>query len=184
MRVLVMGSTGSGKSTFARRLAARIGAAHIEQDALNWDPGWVNLSQTDPEKLRARAQEAAAAESWTSCGNYSAIRPIMLARTTHLVWLDYPRAVIMRRVIARSFSRALDGEELWAGTGNREHFRRWLDREHPIRWAWDTFSITAAPPSRAMFADPAMAAIAKHRIRRPREADPLMDRLAAEAFRI
>ena len=46
----------------------------------------------------------------------------------------------MRRVIWRSFSRAVTGRELWAGTGNREEFRRWLDKEHPIRWAWDTWA--------------------------------------------
>lgn len=180
MRVLVMGSTGSGKSTFARALAARIGAAHIEQDALNWDPGWVNLSQTDPEKLRDRARQAAAAERWTSCGNYSAIRRTMLARATHLVWLDYSRAVIMRRVIYRSVARALDGRELWEGTGNKEDFRAWLDKEHPIRWAWDTFDHRRATYE-ALFAHPELAGIAMHRIRKPREADPLMDRLVAEA---
>ena len=183
MRALVMGSTGSGKSTFARALAQRIGAAHIEQDALNWDPGWVNLSQTDPEKLRERARKAVAAENWTSCGNYSVIRRTMLERTTHLIWLDYSRPVIMRRVISRSLARAIDGRELWEGTGNREDFRAWLDKEHPIRWAWDTFHHRRATYE-ALFADPAMAVIAKHRIRHPREADPLMDRLAAEAFRI
>ena len=63
---------------------------------------------------------------------------------------------------------------------NREDFRNWLDKEHPIRWAWDTFRHRRASYE-AMFADPAMAAIAKHRIRRPREAAPLMDRLVAEA---
>jgi adenylate kinase family enzyme len=178
-----MGSTGSGKSTFARALAARIGAAHIEQDALNWDPGWVNLSQTDPEAFQARAREAVAADRWTSCGNYSAIRRTMLARATHLIWLDYSRAVIMRRVIARSFARALDGQELWPGTGNREDFRAWLGKEHPIRWAWDTYRHRRASYE-ALFADPRLAGIAKHRIRRPREAAPLMDLLAAQAFPI
>ncbi|MGZ5956765.1 MAG: AAA family ATPase, partial [Caulobacteraceae bacterium] len=139
MRVVVMGSTGSGKSTFARRLAQRTGAAHIEQDALNWDPGWTNLSQVDPEKFRARVTGAIAAEAWTTCGNYSAVRDLFLARATHLVWLDYERAVIMYRVFRRSLTRAISGDELWEGAGNREDFRRWLDKEHPIRWAWDTF---------------------------------------------
>jgi adenylate kinase family enzyme len=183
MRALVMGSTGSGKSTFARGLAARIDAPHIELDALNWGPGWVNLSQTDPETFKTRAREAVAAEAWTSCGNYSVVRRIMLARATHLIWLDYSRPVIMRRVITRSLARALDGKELWEGAGNKEDVRAWLDKEHPIRWAWDTFDHRRATYE-ALFVLPELTAIAKHRIRRPREADPLMDRLVAEAFRI
>jgi adenylate kinase family enzyme len=183
MRVQVMGSTGSGKSTFAKRLAQRIGAAHIEQDALNWDPGWTNLSQTDPEKLAGRVREAIAAEAWTTCGNYAVVRDLFLARATHLVWLDYERTIIMARVIRRSVTRAIAGDELWEGTGNREDVRDWLDKEHPIRWAWDTFHRRREAYGK-MFADPVLAHIEKHRVRRPREADPLMDQLVAEALPI
>ncbi|THD72540.1 AAA family ATPase [Phenylobacterium sp.] len=183
MRVLVMGSTGSGKSTFARRLAQRIGASHIEQDALNWDPNWTNLSQTDPEKLAARVRKAIAAEAWTACGNYSVVRDLFLARATHLIWLDYERPIIMTRVIRRSAARAIAGDELWEGTGNREDVRNWLDKEHPIRWAWDTFHYRRTSYER-IFADPALAHIQKHRLRRPREADALIDRLVAEALPI
>ena len=183
MRVLVMGSTGSGKSTFARQLAARIGAPYIEQDALNWDPGWTNLSQTDPEQLRERVRAAIAAESWTTCGNYSVVRSLILERATHLVWLDYERPVIMMRVIRRSFSRAIVNAELWPGTGNREDFRRWLDKEHPIRWAWDTFRTRRASYEQ-LFADLANAHLEMHRVRYPRQAAPLMDRLAAQALPI
>jgi adenylate kinase family enzyme len=178
-----MGSTGSGKSTFAKRLAERIGAAYIEQDALNWDPNWTNLSQVDPEKLRVRVRQAVAAEAWITCGNYSAVRELFLARATHLVWLDYPRPIIMARVIRRSAARAITGDELWEGSGNREDFRRWLDKEHPIRWAWDTFRHRRAAYEK-MFAEPALAHLEKYRVRWPREAAPLMDRLVAEALPI
>ena len=139
MRLLVLGSTGSGKSTFARTLAGRIRAAYIELDALNWDPNWTNLSVEDPEKLRARVCDAIAPDAWTCDGNYSVVRPVILERATHLVWLDYSRRVIMGRVIRRSFARAIAHQELWPGTGNYEEFHRWLDKEHPIRWAWDTY---------------------------------------------
>lgn len=183
MRVLVMGSTGSGKSTFARRLAERLGAPHIELDALNWDPGWTNLSLVDPEKLRERVARAVTAEAWTCDGNYSVVRGLVMARATHLVWLDYERPVIMARVIRRSFSRAVVKAELWPGTGNREDFRRWLDKEHPIRWAWDTFKHRRAAYER-MFADPANARLRLHRVRRPRDAQPLLERLASEALPI
>ncbi|MGZ3375972.1 MAG: hypothetical protein ACXU8S_05185 [Phenylobacterium sp.] len=182
MRMLAVGSTGSGKSTFARALAERIGAPHIEVDALNWDPGWTNLSVEDPETFRARVREAIRPEAWTCDGNYSVVRPLIIARATHLVWLDYSRAVIMPRVIRRSFVRALRGDELWPGTGNREEFHRWLDREHPIRWAWDTHHHRRDSLA-ALLADSSTAHLQAHRLRRPGEAQPLMDRLVAEAFR-
>ncbi|MBS0361929.1 MAG: hypothetical protein JSR98_11140 [Proteobacteria bacterium] len=183
MRLLVLGSTGSGKSTFARTLADRIGAPYIELDALNWDPGWTNLSVEDPEKLKARVRAAIAPDAWTCDGNYSLVRPLILERATHMVWLDYSRPVIMSRVIRRSFARAVTHSELWPGTGNYEEFRRWLDKEHPIRWAWDTYRHRRAALG-ALFDHASTAHLERHRVRRPREAAPLMDRLAAQALPI
>ena len=42
-RVLVMGSSGSGKSTFARRLSKITGIPFVSLDALFWKPGWVDV---------------------------------------------------------------------------------------------------------------------------------------------
>jgi adenylate kinase family enzyme len=181
MRVAVMGSSGSGKSTFARKLAAALDAPHTELDALNWRPGWVDLSKTDPAEFVRLVEARAAADRWVMDGNYTAVRPAILRRATHLVWLDYERSVIMPRVIRRSFVRAVMKDELWPGTGNREEFRKWLKKDHPIRWAWDTFDRRRAGYEQ-MFADPRVQRLSLHRLRHPREADPLIATLAAEAL--
>jgi hypothetical protein len=111
------------------------------------------------------------------------VRSLILERATHLVWLDYERPIVMTRVVRRSFSRAIANAELWPGTGNREDFRRWLYKEHPIRWAWDTFRTRRASYEQ-MFADPANAHLERNRVRHPRQAAPLMDRLTAQALPI
>jgi hypothetical protein len=46
-RVLVMGSSGSGKSTFARRLSDMTGLPFVSLDALFWKPGWVESDKID-----------------------------------------------------------------------------------------------------------------------------------------
>jgi adenylate kinase family enzyme len=176
MRVVVIGSSGSGKTTFAARLAAAQGVRHIDLDAVTWQPGWVALHETDLDEFIRRVSALMAEDAWVSCGNY-AVRPQLLPRATHLVWLDYSRAEVMARVIRRSFVRALTRKELWPGTGNREDFRRWLDKGHPIRWAWDTYDRRRAQYE-ALFADPSVAAIRKHRLRAPREAGPLIAELS------
>jgi adenylate kinase family enzyme len=179
MRAVVIGSSGSGKSTFAARLAAACDLARIELDALNWGPNWTNRSADDPALFERLVDAAVAAPRWVSDGNYRLAMTRILPRATHLIWLDYPRRVVMRRVIGRSFVRALGRQELWPGTGNREEFHRWLDKEHPIRWAWDTFERRRAQYE-VLFADRRLVKLAKHRLHHPREAERLIAELAAD----
>ena len=40
MRIVVVGTSGAGKTTLARRIAALLMLPHIELDAINWQPGW------------------------------------------------------------------------------------------------------------------------------------------------
>lgn len=178
MRVAVIGTSGSGKTTFASALAKALGARHVDLDAINWQPGWRDLNKDDPDEFIRRVGEAISAESWVSCGNYSKVRPRILARATHLVWLDYPKPIVMGRVIRRSLVRAVTKQELWPGTGNKELFSRWLDREHPIRWAWDTYGRRKRDYA-ALMDDPAVAHLERRRLRHPREAAGLIAALAA-----
>ena len=180
MRVVVIGSSGSGKSTFGHQLSGACDLARVELDALNWAPGWVDRSRTDPEDFVRRVDAAIAGDRWVTDGNYRLAMTRILPRATHLIWLDYSRAVVMRRVVQRSFVRAIGQRELWPGTGNREQFSRWLDEEHPIRWAWDTYNRRRAQYE-VLFAEPRLAEVIKHRLRHPREAERLIARLAAEA---
>jgi adenylate kinase family enzyme len=141
MRLVVVGCSGSGKTTMARALARACDLPFIELDAVNWQAGWRDLAGQEPEEFFRRVAEAAAGERWVMDGNYTKARDAHWARATAFVWMDTPRSRVMPQVIWRSFSRAIGKKELWAGTGNKELFRRWLDKEHPIRWAWDTWAM-------------------------------------------
>jgi adenylate kinase family enzyme len=166
-RIAVIGQSGSGKSTLARALAAELHAPHVELDALNWGPGWTALSTEDPGRWTQVVTEAVAGDSWITDGNYSqGALPVILPRATDMVWLDFSRGVVMSRVLRRSFIRAVTGQELWPGTGNRESFGHWLQKEHPIRWTWDTFA-DGNERRAALFRDPGLAHVRKHRLPTP-----------------
>ncbi|MBP7650599.1 MAG: hypothetical protein KA085_09265 [Phenylobacterium sp.] len=180
MRIAVIGSSGSGKSTLAKRLGVTLNLPAIELDAINWRPGWKALSTDDPQAFKNEVTAAIAVEAWVTDGNYSAVLPAILARATHVVWLDYERPIIMWRVITRSFRRAWTREEIWAGSGNRETFAQWRDPDHPVLWAWRTFHRRRARYEEA-FANPRLAHLAVMRLRHPREAEPLVQRLGREA---
>ena len=90
-RIVVIGTSCSGKTTFARKLAQRLKTQHIELDAIHWKPNW---TPTAREEFRSLAQEAVASEAWVIDGNYRAVRDIVWARATTLIWLNYPFRVI------------------------------------------------------------------------------------------
>ena len=117
-RVAVIGNTGSGKSTLAGRLAAVLGGAFVDIDALNWGPDW---TPAPVPVLRQRVTAALAGDCWAVAGNYSTVRDIIWSRADTLVWLDYPLPLVLRRLFRRTVRRVVMREELW--NGNREHLR-------------------------------------------------------------
>jgi adenylate kinase family enzyme len=175
MRIVVVGTTGAGKTTLARRIAVMLELPHIELDAINWQSGWRDLSRRDPEEFVRRVAEAIKTEAWVLDGNYSRVRDGVWRRATHLVWLDYERPVIMARVISRSVVRAVLRTQLWAG--NREQWRHMLHPSHPIRWAWSTWDRRRRETSERL-AERDNAHLVVLRLRRPREAQRVVDVLA------
>jgi adenylate kinase family enzyme len=165
-RISVVGTSGSGKSTFAERLAARLDIPFIQLDALNWDPNW---TPADVETFRDRVRLAVAADSWVCDGNYSAARPIVLDRADTVVWLDLPFWTCLWRVIRRTARRARTREDLW-GSGNRESLRKQVGRDSLIWWVISTHR-RRRRDNEARFADPAMAHLELHRFRSSAAAD-------------
>ena len=89
MRIVVVGTSGAGKTTLARRIAAQLQLPHIELDAINWQSEWRDLTRHNPEEFVRRVTEAIQAEAWVVDGNYGPVRDRVWRRATHLVWLDY-----------------------------------------------------------------------------------------------
>jgi adenylate kinase family enzyme len=128
-RVAVVGTSCSGKTTFAAALAAQLQAPHIELDALHWRADWVPAPR---EVFRQAVATATAAERWVSDGNYGVVRDLVWGRATAVIWLDYPFGMVLRRALWRTAHRALLREELYSG--NRESFRKALLSRDSILW--------------------------------------------------
>ncbi|MBI4790230.1 MAG: AAA family ATPase [Chloroflexi bacterium] len=134
-RILIVGTTGSGKTTLARKLAQRLGYPHIELDALFWEPNW---AQADYDVFRERVSKATEGECWIADGNYtSKARDILWGRGDTVVWLDYGLARIMWQLVTRTLRRVMRREALW--NENRESLREQLfTRDSLFLWALKT----------------------------------------------
>jgi adenylate kinase family enzyme len=132
-RIVVVGSTGAGKTTLAEALSTRLTIPHVELDALHWEAGWAPAST--PE-FRARVSEALAGDDWVVDGNYQSVRDLVWPRAQAMVWLDYSLPVIMWRLTRRSAHRLRTRHELW--NGNREQLGMLFSRESLFVWALKT----------------------------------------------
>src|SRR5687767_2312220 len=97
-KVLVIGSSGAGKSVFAARLAERAGLPLIHLDAIYWKPGWI---KTQKDEWTGRVDELLARDGWVMDGNYAGTLDRRLAACDTVVFLDLPRTVCLWRAVKR-----------------------------------------------------------------------------------
>ena len=130
MRLSVVGTSCSGKTTLARTVSEMLGIKCVELDRLFWCPGW---QKTPKEEFKAAVRREIEAENWTTCGNYSSVRDEIWKRATHIVWLNYSFPLVIWWCTKRTLPRIITGEECC--NGNRETFRsHFLSTESLFWW--------------------------------------------------
>jgi adenylate kinase family enzyme len=87
-RAVIIGNSGGGKSTLARRLSSAWRSPHVEIDSLLWQPGW---ELTPVEIYNIEHARLIAEENWIidGLGRLDSI-PDRLARATDIVVVDMP----------------------------------------------------------------------------------------------
>jgi carbohydrate kinase (thermoresistant glucokinase family) len=130
MLILVMGVTGSGKSTLGRQLASRLGLPFFDADDFHSASNKQKMANNEPLNDADRApwleRLAREAARWEASGGAvlacsalkSAYRAVLCSAvaTARVVYLDVPRAELVRRLEARrgqhefiaAFDRILD----------------------------------------------------------------------------
>jgi adenylate kinase family enzyme len=129
-RVLVIGPTGSGKTTLAESISRVSNLRHIELDLLRYRRNWQEIPADEfVEQVAAIAQT----DSWIIDGNYSAVRELIWKRSDLVVWLDYSLPTILYRLLIRTVRRLVTMTDI--GNENRESLRRLFGRRSIILWA-------------------------------------------------
>jgi adenylate kinase family enzyme len=134
-RISIVGTSCSGKTTFARNIANALDYSHIELDAIHWKPQWQTRTN---EKFRALTQKAIAPDRWVLDGNYKVVRDIVWGRATTVIWLNYPFHIVWLRALSRTIRRVFDQKVFFSG--NRETFRQaLLSRDSILLWILKTY---------------------------------------------
>ncbi len=137
-RIHIMGNTSAGKSTLGARLARALDVPFVELDALNWEPGWVALTATNPDEFERRLRAATGGAGWVVAGSYTSFsQRIFWPHLQTVLWLDLPLPQLLWRVLTRSWRRWRTKELLW-GT-NYERFwpqlMVWRKADSLVWWA-------------------------------------------------
>ena len=127
-RVLVIGSGGSGKSTFATQLGEVLNLEVSHLDKFYWKSGWV---ESEPDEWIKTVTELIEKESWIIDGNYSGTLKLRIQKADAIVFLDMPRVLCLWRIVKR-FLLYRDGTRPDMAEGCRES----LNFEF-VSWVWN-----------------------------------------------
>lgn len=135
-RIVVIGNSGSGKSTVARELGEKLEFPVLELDSIYHLRGWEPLPD---EEFRVKLADFALNQEWVIDGNYTShgMKDLVWPVADTLVWLDLPRSVVMPRIIRRTLKRMFTRQELW--NGNRESPANLVSlnpEKNIILWSW------------------------------------------------
>jgi adenylate kinase family enzyme len=127
-RVLVIGSGGSGKSTFSTRLGELLNLEVHHLDKLFWHPGWVETPRDEWLKM---VTELTDRDSWILDGNFSGTLDVRMRKADTVIFLDMSRWLCLWRIITRVM-RYRDGTRPDMAEDCRERFNFEF-----ISWVWN-----------------------------------------------
>jgi adenylate kinase family enzyme len=128
-RIVIVGAPGSGKSTLAPEIGSRIDLPVFERD---------NLGDLGSEIYRRAVAQIIETESWIFDGFPYFVDDEVYRRANAVIALDYPKPLVMQRVLRRSLSLAIDRRKRH-GAHRHDGFVSWRHSDHPVRVAWSKF---------------------------------------------
>jgi adenylate kinase family enzyme len=137
LKIVVIGTSCSGKTTLAQNLSKELNITHIELDSLYWKPKW---ESTPIDEFKASVMDSLQSnDQWVVDGNYSKVRDIIWKEATTIIWLNYPFYLVFFRALKRTISRAITKEPMFSG--NVETFKQsFLSKDSILLWVITTYN--------------------------------------------
>ena len=134
-RILLVGSSNSGKSTLSQVLSKCLALPVYEIDDFAWQPQW---RMHNLDIIRGRVADIVSQDAWILVGNYGSTQDISWPEADVVIWLDLPRHVLMKRVILRCLHRVVTQTPVC--NGNYETFAgSFLHKDSLVLWVWNHY---------------------------------------------
>lgn len=145
MKIMVMGSAGTGKSTLAQKLGAFYNTPVFHLDKCFWKPGWVMSSVLEQDEIH---KELMTQDNWIIDGNYTTFFEARSEQADTIIYLNLNRWICFYRVLKRYFmnrgktridmaegcEEKIDLEFLvWIWNYHSKKKRRWIEKLEAIQ---------------------------------------------------
>jgi adenylate kinase family enzyme len=126
-KIIIVGSGGAGKSTFAKQLGDALKIEVIHLDRLYWKPNWITTPKDEWSKI---VQLLLTRDSWVMDGNFGGTREMRMRASDTVIFLDIPRRICLYRILKRFvIYRGTNRPDMAEGCNER------FDWEF-IQWVW------------------------------------------------
>jgi hypothetical protein len=149
-RILVLGNSGSGKSTMTRKLARERDLPAIHLDQHFWRPGWISQPE---EEFRENVKRLVDTERWVMDGNYYKTLDLRIPQADLIILCNVDRVVCLQRAVTRML-KARAGASLYSIAPN---FSRSLNYARPDlapgcqeKFDWEFYNWIWSYPVRAL----------------------------------
>lgn len=130
-KINIIGTSGSGKTTFSRQLASLLNYPCIEMDQVYWGKNW---SEPDDATFFAALEARLKCDNWVLDGNYTRSIPIKWKDVDTIIWIDFSFTRTVFQAVKRAITRIVSQQELWPNTGNRESVKKLFSRDSIVLW--------------------------------------------------
>jgi len=97
-KIMVIGSPGSGKSTFSRQLSEILGIPLIHLDKVYWNSGWI---ETPKDEWKAKQELLISGDKWILDGNYGGTMDMRSNKADTIINFELNRLVCFMSYIKR-----------------------------------------------------------------------------------
>lgn len=171
-RINIIGTSGSGKTTFAKHLSNKLNHQYIEMDSIFWKPNWTE--STDQEFFQ-KLEISLAPKTWVLDGNYQRTEKLKWKYVQTVIWIDYSYKRVMYQALKRAIKRIVTKQEIWPNTNNKETiYKTFFTKDSIIFWTLSTYHKNKKRYE-SLMKDPSYSHIHFVRLKNPKEAKSFLD---------